>query len=104
MIELFNMGGPLFMSVLTLELFALLIALWKAPAWVKEIGLLALITGIIGQLIGLYSAFVTVEQVGDVSIAVLMGGLKISSITTIYGAFIYLVSLLIRIFQKPKFW
>jgi len=104
MIDLFYMGGPLFMSILTLELIGLFLAMWKAPAWVKEIGLLALITGIIGQLIGLYSAFVAVEQVGDVSIGILMGGLKVSSITTIYGALIYFISLVIRIYQKPKFY
>ncbi|MGV6846365.1 MAG: MotA/TolQ/ExbB proton channel family protein [Lutibacter sp.] len=104
MIDLFYKGGPLFMSILTLELFALIIAAWKAPAWIKEIGLLALITGILGQLIGLYAAFVAIEKMGDISVTLLVGGLKISSITTIYGILIYILSIVIRIIQKPKFW
>ena len=41
MFELFSEGGPWGMSLLTVELICLLFAAWKAPAWVKEIGLLA---------------------------------------------------------------
>ena len=62
---------------------------------VKSIGLFALVFGVLGQLIGLYSAFEAIEQVGEVSQAMLAGGLKVSSITTIYGVLIYLISYLI---------
>ena len=34
-------GGVFSMSLLSLELIALLFAAWKAPAWVKELGVLA---------------------------------------------------------------
>jgi len=69
MLKLFIEGGPIFMGILTLELVFLLIAAWKAPAWVKEIGLMALITGILGTLIGMQQAFGVIEQVSDISLA-----------------------------------
>lgn len=45
-------GGWLGMSLLTVELICLLFAAWKAPAWVREIGLLALVTGVVYTLLG----------------------------------------------------
>ena len=59
----------------------------------KSIGLFALVTGILGQLIGLYSAFSAIERIGDVSPAMLYGGFKVSMITTLFGIIIYLISL-----------
>jgi biopolymer transport protein ExbB/TolQ len=61
----------------------------------KTIGTFSLIVGILAQLIGLYSAFSVMEQMGNISPAMLTGGLKVSMITTFYGIFIYLISLLI---------
>lgn len=63
--------------------------------YIKSVGLFGLIFGILGQLIGLYSAFSAIEQVGSVSPALLAGGLKVSTITTLYGLFIYVLSYLI---------
>lgn len=62
---------------------------------IKSIGLFAMITGILGQLIGLYSAFSAIEAAADISPAIIFGGLKVSMITTFYGIFIYLLSILI---------
>ena len=105
MIELFHMGGMLFMSILTLLFIAVLISAflyWSSStadqkAWnrIKSIGLLALVVGVLGQMIGLYSAFEAIQQMGTVSPAMLAGGLKVSSITTIYGMVIYIISLVI---------
>ena len=52
------------MSLLTLCLAGLLVCAWKFPEWVKEVGILALALGILGQIIGLYSAFEGIEQAG----------------------------------------
>ena len=41
--NLFLEGGPLFMSILTLLLALLFLAAWKAPAWVRDIGNIALV-------------------------------------------------------------
>ncbi len=43
-----------------------------------------------------------IQQVGEVSMAVLCGGLKVSLIPVLYGMIIYLISLLIRVLQKPR--
>jgi biopolymer transport protein ExbB/TolQ len=113
MANLFHMGGPLFMGILTVLLVVLLavsvyffiaIASGKAGdkenfkhqlSYVKSIGLFTMITGILGQLIGLLSAFQAIEEVGDISPAMLAGGLKVSMITTLYGVFIYLFSIVL---------
>ena len=102
MLEIFYMGGPLFMSILTLLLVAVLICAWKYPEWLKEAGLLALAIGILGQVIGLYSAFQYMEASGGVSQEVMAGGLRVSSITTAYGLIIYVISLVLRIIVKPR--
>ena len=95
------------MSILTIILIGVIgvtILYWvkKEPTTkdldlIKSVGLLALIFGVLGQLIGLFSAFEAIEQMGSVSPAMLAGGLKVSSITTIYGLVIYIVSLLLWI-------
>ena len=113
MANLFYMGGPLFMGILTSLLVVMLavsvyflIAITSGKAteksnfrhqltYVKSVGLFTMITGILGQLIGLLQAFKAIEQVNDISPAILAGGLKVSMITTLYGIFIYLLSILI---------
>jgi len=102
MLELFIIGGPLFMGLLTIELVFLIIAAWKAPAWTKEIGLLALITGILSTLLGITQACDAIEQAGDIPMPVIAGGMKVALITVIYGGLIYVVSLIIRIIHKPR--
>lgn len=111
--ELFYMGGPLFMGILTILLVILLavtvyfimaISSGKASdkvnfphrlAYIKSIGLFIFITGILGQLIGLFEAFKAIEAAMDISPAIMAGGLKVSMITTLYGMFIYLISIII---------
>ncbi len=102
MLHLFIEGGPLYMGLLTIELVFLLIATWKAPAWVKEIGLMALITGILGTLIGMHQACDAIERAGDISLNIMAGGMKVALITVIYGGLIYFASLIIRIVIKPR--
>ena len=111
--EWFIMGGTLFMSILTILLvitvavaiyFAIRISSGKASdkgnfryqlKYVKSLGLFTMITGILGQMIGLFSAFIAIEEAGDISPAMIAGGLKISMITTLTGIVIYLISIII---------
>ena len=111
--NLFHQGGPLFMGILTILLlillataviFAINISNGKAQdskgfmhrlTYLKSMGLFTMITGILGQLIGLLMAFGAIERAGDVSPQMIYGGLKISFYTTIYGILIYLFSILI---------
>ena len=99
MLDYFYMGGPLFMGMLTLIFIALVVAAVLKKD-VKEIGLLALALGILGQLIGLMGAFEGIEAMGGVSQSILVGGLKASSITSIYGLLIYIVSLIVQVLQR----
>jgi biopolymer transport protein ExbB/TolQ len=62
---------------------------------IKSLGLFALVFGIFGQLLGLYQAFSVIEQAGSISPAILAGGLKVSTIPTLYGMIIFLLSYLI---------
>jgi hypothetical protein len=111
--ELFYMGGTLFMSILTAILIIMVAwAIYHSLPFltgknydltqtrmrirhIRTIGLFGLMFGISGNLIGLFQAFDAIEQMGDVSPALLMGGLKVSMITTFYGIFIFLLSLLV---------
>ena len=102
MFELFYLGGVPWMTFLTLVLLALLLAAWKAPAWVKEIGSFALAFGVLSFFIGFYIAAGDVVAAGGIEQHVIWGGFRVAIITTMYGLFIYLVSLIIRIIQKPK--
>lgn len=102
MFRIFMEGGLGWMSLLTIELIALILAAWKAPGWVKEAGLLALITGILGLLIGISQMSEVIHKAGDIAMPIIFGGLKVALITPIYGCFIYAASLIIRVIQKPK--
>ena len=62
---------------------------------VKSLGLLALVIGCLGQLIGLYSAFEYIATNGNVSPELLAGGIRVSSITSIYGMLIFVISYLV---------
>jgi hypothetical protein len=101
---LFIIGGKVDMTILTILLVAVIIAAWKAPGWVKDLGVLALITGISSFFLGFYPALDLIQQVGDISGSVLLGGLWVSLITPIYGILIYILSLLIRIGYKIFKW
>ncbi len=107
MMDLFYMGGPLFMGILSLILLVVvgLMLVFGGSMLkgkllpdaqinlVKSVGLFALIVGLLGQLIGLFSAFQAIELGAvNVSPALLAGGFKVSMITTIYGVLIYVFS------------
>jgi biopolymer transport protein ExbB/TolQ len=113
MFKLFSQGGPLFMGTLTLILLSLLAVfvvslikkgdekqLLQSIQWLKSIGTLGLVVGILGQLIGLFSAFSVIETTQGISTAMLAGGLKISLITTLYGLLIYIIYLVCSMFLK----
>jgi heme A synthase len=113
MLTFFYEGGLGFMSVLTVLLVAIFFAAWKAPRWVKEIGLFALLFGFLGTILGLYQVLIALRDIAGTEGAgssigslippgVLCGGLKVTLNTAIYGICIYLVSLVVRVIQKPR--
>ena len=102
MFRLFVAGGPWFMAILTILFAGICFAAWKAPRWVKEIGLFALAFGLFSSLLGLIQAFDYLETNIECSKAVIYAGMKVMLIPFAYGILIYLVSLVVRICQKPK--
>ena len=90
------------MSILTLFLIALFFAAWKAPRWVKEIGLIALAFGFLGSLLGFMQAADVLSEYTDIASNIIWGGMKVAMITGVYGLIIYIVSLILRIIQKPR--
>ena len=61
----------------------------------RDIGMFAMITGIMGQMVGLFTAFDIIQKVEDINPSLVWGGLKVSMIPTLYGMLIYLLALLI---------
>lgn len=65
-------------------------------SYIKSLGQLALVIGILGQLLGLYSSFSAMSTlVGGISSQILVDGLKVSTISTLYGMIIYIIAYLI---------
>lgn len=112
MFDLFIEGGPVFMGVLTI-IFLLAIVqsirtkivfpskssdqvlARKNMTYIRSLGILAFVVGVLGQLIGLYQAFGAIQVAGDVSPTLLANGLRVSMLTTMYGTLIFIVCLVL---------
>ena len=120
-INRFVEGGWQFMSVLLiLEIFVFVFAgkkfydffiadrskiknLKRGLPEVLQIGQFALFTGILGQCIGLFSAFDAFEEMGEVSQAMLAWGLKVSMISTLYGMAITAMAVIFWFFLNQRY-
>ena len=115
MFRLFLEGGVGLMSILTILLVAIFFAAWKAPRWIKEIGSIACALGFFSLLLGLRQMFDALQEVGSaiddvtsvfdlISPNVLFGGLKVALIPVLYGIIIYIVSRIVFLIRKPRFY
>ena len=97
-----NEGGPLFMYT-TLFILIVIIALLirgfikpntrpKTITLVSSISLFVLVWGFLGQMLGLISAFDAVQVAGDVSPAILAGGLKVAILSPLFGMIVFLIA------------
>ena len=114
MFKVFMQGGAVYMTILTVLLVAVFFAAWKAPRWIKEIGILALVFGFLTLLIGFYQMYEALQKVsvslGEsvtglfdlISPGVFFGGMKVGLIPLFYGIIVYMVSLVLRIVKKPR--
>ncbi|HKJ41477.1 MAG TPA: MotA/TolQ/ExbB proton channel family protein [Sunxiuqinia sp.] len=107
--DLFAMGGPLLMTIITIWGIAMLVFTVQKVIhfFVQQkytesglglillFGSLAIVSGFLGQAVGLLMAFNAIEAAGDVSPALIAGGLKVSMIAPMYGTFIFLFSLIL---------
>ena len=99
MLDLYYEGGVLFMSIISFFLLMILISFYLHNDKLKTYGNLALASGILGSFIGFYSALDAIQQVGNVSQAILADGFKVAFISLIYGIIVYIVSRLLSIFR-----
>ena len=100
--NLLNDGGPTFMYPTLLMLIICIVLLIKAflkgseneklISLVKHISLFALVWGFLGQMVGIISAFDSVESLGNVSPSVLAGGIKIALLNPVFGMFVFLIA------------
>jgi len=100
--QLFVEGGLGFMIIISVFLILLFLAAWKAPRWVREIGIAALVVSIFWTLMGRFQVLGTIELIGNISFPVICGGLRVTLISTFYGLIVYFISLIIRIIQTPR--
>ena len=104
MSQLFYNGDFIAMGIITALLAAVFFAAWKAPAWVKDLGLIAMIMGFFGSMLGCYLAFGQLSE--DVNNEIgryqIYGGFQYSLIGPLYGMAVYVISIAIHIWQKPK--
>ncbi len=91
------------MAILTALLAGLCFAAWKAPRWVKEIGAFALVFGFFSMLLGIRQVLDFLQGAeSELPLSVICGGLKVTLVPVLYGMIIYFISLVIRVFQKPR--
>ena len=102
MIDLFLNGGLVTMSFLTLLFIMVVIAANKRKHLVISLGLLAFVVGLLSSFLGIYSAIIVIEQMGNASPAIVAGGIKTALITFIYGIFVFVVSIILDIVNKNK--
>ncbi len=99
-------GGMFFMfpifSMLLLVLFLIIKSvlrmrkrhseLQKNVRLLNSIGLLAVVWGMLGQLIGVIGVFDQVDMIGEISAHVFAGGLKVSALPPVFGFIVFIVS------------
>ncbi len=118
LVDRFNEGGVFFMSlILICFLFSVffivkgIISNKTNNALSKKMlklgidsSLLGLVIGFFASVIGLITAFDTIEAMGDADPAVFAGGLKVSLLTAVFGLFTFAISrlgvLILRWLQK----
>ena len=102
MINILSEGGYFFMTPLAILLIATIVLIIKyfvSPSHKKKtlkliqsIGLFALVWGVLGQVMGLITAFDTIEFIDGVSLNIVAGGLKRTFLPTLLGLVIFLVA------------
>jgi len=119
MFSLFNEGGPLFMTLISLAGITALGLTVKVfmdrtagkqstkytPGSILVAGSLSFMLGILAQAIGIYQALIAIQAAGDVSPAIIFGGFKVSMIAPLYGLVIFVLTLivwLVLVFVTPK--
>ncbi|WP_417861001.1 MotA/TolQ/ExbB proton channel family protein [Winogradskyella sediminis] len=105
-VDRFNEGGPFFMSLILVCLLLSVFFLIKGFISLKknisqsekmlrltvDASLLGLVLGFLGSVIGLITAFDSVEAMGNPDPSVFAGGLKVSLLTATFGLFSFVIA------------
>jgi len=104
--NLFTEGGTLFMSLILICLLLSILLLIKGFISLKkdkvqtekmlklivDSSLLGLVLGFLGSVIGLITAFDSIEAMGNPDPAIFAGGLKVSLLTATFGLFSFIIA------------
>lgn len=102
MLHLFQEAGWGIMSLLTINLVVLIVAIWKAPRLIKNLGLLPWGYTLCYKAIDLIQGFDQIQAVGAISQGALLGGFKVVLIPIVYAAFIYTISIVADMIVAKK--
>ncbi|WP_299888251.1 MotA/TolQ/ExbB proton channel family protein [uncultured Lacinutrix sp.] len=105
-IDRFNEGGPLFMSLILICLLLSVFFIIKGFLNLKnnngqskkmlkltsDSGLLGLVLGFLGSIIGIITAFDSLQALGEANPAIFAGGLKVSLLTATFGLITFVIS------------
>lgn len=118
LLNLFSDGGPVMMSLITICLILSIVFIIRAFVSLKsdtaqskkmlrlaiDSSLLGLVIGFFASILGLITAFDSVEAMGDPDPSIFAGGLKVSLVTAVYGLFSFIIPrigiLILRGLQK----
>ena len=101
--QTFMAGGWHFMALITLALICALFAAWKAPAWVKPLGKVAIAIGILSFLIGVQDMADCCAKVGsEIPFSVYCSGFKIALIAPIYSIIVYVIITIADTVRRPR--
>lgn len=106
LVDRFNEGGPIFMSLILISLILAIVFIVrgflsaskdeaqskKMTKLAADAGLLGWVFGFLGSIIGLITAFDAVEGADAMSTGVMSSGLKISLLTTLFGTLTFIIS------------
>lgn len=101
--EIFMAGGWHFMAIITLVLVCALFAAWKAPAWVKSLGKVALAVGVLSFLWGVKDMAGVCQEVGpEFPFSVYCGGFRVALIAPLYSIIVYIVITIVDMVRRPR--
>lgn len=101
--QTFMAGGWHFMALITLALICALFAAWKAPAWVKPLGKVAIAIGILSFLMGVQDMADCCAKVGSgIPFSVYCSGFKVALIAPIYSIIVYVIITIADTVRRPR--